>query len=190
MAEAQVEICLLWGDWQIQQWWSCMSKSEWAAWAQAFGVLGALLMPLIASCWKKRISKKISKEILFQINKNLIFIDFAIQKLKEENYINNPKEKSGYLSSSWSSIIRMSPAQGEHLSRTSHSIHTELLNYENSLFDLIDDFNQECKNPVWNLNNDFQNICNNYSYDFSRKKSQLISITFKLKSLLKDKNRK
>lgn len=42
MAEAQVEICLLWGNWQIQQWWSCMTKTEWAGWLQFVGAVTAI----------------------------------------------------------------------------------------------------------------------------------------------------
>nr|WP_314711386.1 hypothetical protein [uncultured Comamonas sp.] len=41
MAEAQMEICLLWGDWQIQQWWSCMTKAEWLSLMQAISIIGA-----------------------------------------------------------------------------------------------------------------------------------------------------
>ena len=40
MAAVETEICLLWGNLQVQQWWSCMTKAEWAGWAQ---VLGAVL---------------------------------------------------------------------------------------------------------------------------------------------------
>lgn len=42
MAPEINEICLLWGDWQIQKWWSCMEKNEWAAWAQFFGAVLAI----------------------------------------------------------------------------------------------------------------------------------------------------
>jgi len=37
------EICLLWGDWQIQRWWSCMTKAEWSGWMQAIGAVLAIL---------------------------------------------------------------------------------------------------------------------------------------------------
>lgn len=38
------EICLLWGSWQLQYWWSCMSKSEWASWAQFAGTVLAIIL--------------------------------------------------------------------------------------------------------------------------------------------------
>lgn len=46
MATENGEICLLWGDWQIQQWWSCMTKAEWSGWMQALGALAALAIAM------------------------------------------------------------------------------------------------------------------------------------------------
>ncbi|MGF6211820.1 hypothetical protein [Comamonas sp. 4034] len=43
------EYCLLWGDLQINSWWSCMTKSEWSGWMQAiFGALAILSSALLA----------------------------------------------------------------------------------------------------------------------------------------------
>lgn len=60
MAEQQVNICLFLGDWQIHQWWSCMSRSEWAAWVQALGVLITLMIMFIQTRNEK---KKLKDEI-------------------------------------------------------------------------------------------------------------------------------
>ena len=58
MAEAQVEICLLWGDWQIQQWWSCMTKDDWSGWMQAiFSVLAILAAVLISTQQRRQAVK-------------------------------------------------------------------------------------------------------------------------------------
>lgn len=51
MDGAQMEICLLWGDWRIQQWWSCMSKAEWAGWMQAIFSVIAILVSAFISMW-------------------------------------------------------------------------------------------------------------------------------------------
>lgn len=52
MPEKKVEICLFWGDWQIQQWWSCMDMDLWlasAGWAQALAAVVALGIAIWAS---------------------------------------------------------------------------------------------------------------------------------------------
>lgn len=61
MPESQVEICLFWGDFQIQQWWSCMDKDLWVAsagWAQAFAAVVALGIAIWASGANQRAEKR------------------------------------------------------------------------------------------------------------------------------------
>ena len=61
MAIEATEICLLWGDWQIQRWWSCMDTSlwgAWAGWAQAFAALVALGISIRASGAAERMEKR------------------------------------------------------------------------------------------------------------------------------------
>ncbi len=43
------EICLLWGELQVQRWWSCMTKAEWSGWMQAFGSVAAILFAVYIS---------------------------------------------------------------------------------------------------------------------------------------------
>ncbi|KAB2896574.1 MAG: hypothetical protein F9K35_13680 [Burkholderiaceae bacterium] len=43
------EYCLLWIDW----WPTCMTKAEWAGWAQTAGVVAALMIPWLIS-WKAK----------------------------------------------------------------------------------------------------------------------------------------
>lgn len=58
MAETQVEICLLWGDWQIHQWWSCMNRAEWASWVQAVGSVLAIGGAACIAWWQWRNFKR------------------------------------------------------------------------------------------------------------------------------------
>lgn len=58
MAEEQINICLLWGDWQIHQWWSCMNRTEWAAWFQFFGVFIAVFGSCIAALLQLHLQRK------------------------------------------------------------------------------------------------------------------------------------
>lgn len=50
-ANQAIEICIFWGDWQIQRWWSCMPKSEWSGWVQAvfsvFAIFIAAIVPYV-----------------------------------------------------------------------------------------------------------------------------------------------
>lgn len=65
MAGEQLNICLLWGDWQIHQWWSCMTKAEWSGWMQFLGSILALIVAIGVPWFQsKRISKKQNQEQL------------------------------------------------------------------------------------------------------------------------------
>lgn len=63
MAEAQVEICLLWGDWQIQQWWSCMTKAEWAGWMQFIGAITAVAVAFSIARYQFVIERRRDKRL-------------------------------------------------------------------------------------------------------------------------------
>lgn len=61
MTEDPIEICLFWGNWQVQQWWSCVDKSLWEAssgWAQAFAAVVALGIAIWASGANERTEKR------------------------------------------------------------------------------------------------------------------------------------
>lgn len=58
MASDSAEICLLWGEWQIQEWWSCMPRSEWSGWVQAFGSVLAIFVAIWISGYPLRAEKK------------------------------------------------------------------------------------------------------------------------------------
>jgi len=60
------EICLLWGNLQIQKWWSCMSKSEWSGWAQAIGVAVALASPWIKEKIDKYRARHVARDVYLQ----------------------------------------------------------------------------------------------------------------------------
>lgn len=51
------EICIFWGDWQIQQWWSCMTKSEWSGWMQAIFSVAAIFSSLGIAVWLVHIER-------------------------------------------------------------------------------------------------------------------------------------
>lgn len=58
MADDSVEICLLWGDWQIHQWWSCMTQSAWTSWVQAIGSISAIFISIWISRRQLNTDKK------------------------------------------------------------------------------------------------------------------------------------
>jgi UDP-glucose 6-dehydrogenase len=84
MAEAQVEICLFWGNWQIQQWWSCMTRSEWAAWAQALAVLFALFIPAVMLKMKRINSLKHSLQFIDQFRRAVNNLNWHVQQLDKD----------------------------------------------------------------------------------------------------------
>jgi hypothetical protein len=94
MAEKEVEICLFWGDWQIQNWWSCMDKSDWAAWAQVAGVLTALFMPFMISWFRSRRERKIVKNLSH-------YLKYSIEKLKavaqSSKYVERDEAQANYI---------------------------------------------------------------------------------------------
>lgn len=80
MAEEQIDICLLWGDWQIHQWWSCMKHSDWAAWVQALVVFVTLL---IMSWQIYREKKKTKDEINNRKKADAISIKYYLREHRE-----------------------------------------------------------------------------------------------------------
>lgn len=58
MAVEVTEICLFWGDWQIQRWWSCMPKNEWSGWVQAIGAIASIQIAIWVSGKSARREKK------------------------------------------------------------------------------------------------------------------------------------
>jgi hypothetical protein len=59
------EYCLFWSDFW---WWMCMTKTEWAAWVQAIGVIAALLIPVISVLYNKYSNKKTADKLIKEIN--------------------------------------------------------------------------------------------------------------------------
>lgn len=90
-AERAANICLLWGDWQIQSWWSCMNKAEWASWIQAVGVIATILITYLISTYSYRRAKDDKKRILemdaqidaMQIISSLCTTDTYLKNLKK-----------------------------------------------------------------------------------------------------------
>lgn len=82
------EICILWGDWQIQRWWSCMTKSEWSGWAQAIGVAVALASPWIGGRIAKFRVRPVARDVYVQ------FLRFSNRANRLDvlmsNVLNNP----------------------------------------------------------------------------------------------------
>lgn len=78
------EICLLWGDWQIQRWWSCMTKSEWSGWVQAiFSVLAILASTLLAR-WVLAYERRIATRDTLTLARHLAESMCAFMELAEE----------------------------------------------------------------------------------------------------------
>lgn len=92
MAAEGTEICLLWGDWQIQQWWSCMNRSEWASWVQAVGSILAICGAVLIAWWqwwnfksneaerRNEIANVIGREVLSVIQEQISILE----KLQKE----------------------------------------------------------------------------------------------------------
>lgn len=58
------EFCLFF----IEHWSTCSTKSEWASWIQAFGVISAILLPAVLAMIKRYKSKKFSLMVFFEID--------------------------------------------------------------------------------------------------------------------------
>lgn len=83
------EVCLFWGGWQIQQWWSCMNKSEWASWVQAGAVTIALLSPLFNKRKEKFTALKIALEFLPQLERKTGHILWHVNFFENEDNFKN-----------------------------------------------------------------------------------------------------
>lgn len=77
------EICLLRGSWQIQQWWSCMNKSEWASWVQAFAVTVALFIPFLRWLFRRRENISVVNRFADDLNQRAEVLIRACEMLKE-----------------------------------------------------------------------------------------------------------
>lgn len=87
MAVEVTEICLFWGDWQIQRWWSCMNRSEWASWVQAVGSILAICGAVFIALWqwknfksneaerRNEISNIIGREVLSVIQEQISILE-------------------------------------------------------------------------------------------------------------------
>ncbi|MGN1057216.1 MAG: hypothetical protein ACI4QS_10945 [Comamonas sp.] len=183
------EICLLWGDWQIQRWWSCMSRAEWAAWAQAFAVIGTLIFPFAIKFCRNRVSQRITKDLISQIRNNLLFIEMASSKLKDDNFLDDQREKAEYLSMSWDALLRTSSLQEYHFSKINHRLHNQFANFESSLFNLIDLFECEIEDKKFKDKHDLHLFCTSYSYRFKRRKEKLEILLKQLEESLPGKRK-
>ena len=90
MAEEKINICLLWGDWQIQQWWSCMSKAEWAGWMQAIFSVIAILVSGFISMWIVRQDK--NNRRIESLCGTVILAENLYTATNKALNINSPKE--------------------------------------------------------------------------------------------------
>ncbi|MGE8493672.1 hypothetical protein [Comamonas sp.] len=61
-AKSSTEYCLLWGDWQIREWWSCLPASDWSSWVQAIiagiAILVAVALPMLQRFIDKNDARK------------------------------------------------------------------------------------------------------------------------------------
>lgn len=86
MVNNSSDICIFWGDWQLNFWWSCMTSSEWASWVQAIGVLLTLaitlLLPTIRNYFAKRRYLKIAKSYGALLRKKLKHLERSSEILR------------------------------------------------------------------------------------------------------------
>jgi hypothetical protein len=104
MAVEVTEICLLWGDWQIQQWWSCMNRSEWASWVQAVGSILAICGAVFIAWWQWRnfkineserrdeISNVIGREVLSVVQEQISILEKLQKELMHAKAIGGLQE--------------------------------------------------------------------------------------------------
>lgn len=80
---ATQEICLFWGTWQIQEWWSCMSKSEWSAWVQAIFSVIAIFVAIAVPWCQRRLD--VLNERRSRFKESDLTIRFYTQLLDDNN---------------------------------------------------------------------------------------------------------
>lgn len=84
------EYCFLFIEW----WPFCSTKSEWAAWVQAFAVFVALFVPCIQYVIKKCKMRELAHEYSFNILERIKYLEDASDKLKNNGtiFLMHPKE--------------------------------------------------------------------------------------------------
>lgn len=76
------EYCLFAINW----WVTCLTKSEWASWVQAFGVGVALIFPLISKFISRRRALSLGIGVVNDVRHNLRELQTAIRGIGNENY--------------------------------------------------------------------------------------------------------
>ncbi|WP_157759999.1 hypothetical protein [Delftia acidovorans] len=93
-AKPAQEYCFFW----IPHWSTCLTKSEWASWIQAFGILSFLYGPWILSKLRRKRLKRALEDIKWKIYTSKKYADSAYKHL-EKNCVD-----SSYKTASWSYV--------------------------------------------------------------------------------------
>lgn len=75
------EYCFLWVDW----WATCMNKSEWSGWIQAYAVVIALALPYFSAKINRWNSLKLALEFAGPLRRSVDNIEWHVRHLEKSN---------------------------------------------------------------------------------------------------------